>query len=848
MSRIGFGLGGIRHNGGSVVAIAKQISVLEATFGFSAPRLSGRYANGDWWVLGPVTITTISPVSFVQASGTGNNGLTAYTNRSVHGAMVNPGNRAFATGGLLANNQTGSAQGWDSLRFTSALPASPTYNNAFNSDPGATGTALTMSSGSIIKAVSRLSGLPSQNRPALDDMVVLTVVDTIPAPDAIRPGVSGSDKTAPCRLSDVNLSVFQNLAPPASAPDFATALGWVNRYIETSHPDSILNTHAKGANNHPEYGQFIGFDLHRAALCLHLSSFSRDQKLAILARLLTITSDLVSRFDEGSVTNANGGGNQWKLPIIALCVAALGAKAPGSWVAALSAANRLRWAESGQLVRIDPAMVDQPRFIGSGGGFNEGFARDPYGLGMVGAVDWGFDRTQPHFYGSNWLLNYRGIAAYSLFPGLHALELVTGGRAVLDAPQLWLYYDNIYGRRDPAEAVTGNAMPTFAQDMANTYRTAQSAPVIAEANVRGTALWLRCDKSILDNAAAPDASAFSVLVNGAARNVSAVSLFRQNVILTLASAVVGTDVVTVDYTPPGSNPVRNVDGVALASFSSQAVSNRTEKVGGSNGAFPVVRFPVGVRRATFTPGGVLDVANTSTGTLYLRFRFPGLPAAGNFYFFNTTVGNATLRIGVTSSGRLQLTLRNASGTIIADVLTSVSSIAANTFYDALFSWDLTQTTNTAGLNCFLNGSANTLQFFTWGGAAGVEAGWARDPDTGAANAFGRNPGFAYQWGAQGDLAFDLAAFWLNTAGRVDITSSTERAKFAATIIGSRGDGVTGSVPAQFHVGTAAQWNDEFGMNRGTGNRFYPVLRQLFPNYTETASQGDVTHISGSEWV
>jgi uncharacterized repeat protein (TIGR02059 family) len=818
------------------------------TYTFAEPTLAGQYANGDWWALGPVSITSISPASFLH-DGTSAQG--AYTGRAVHGTMVNPGNRSFASGGQTVNNAGNQPQGFDSLRGVSS---SPVYNADFNDDPGATGEPLNVTTGSVVKFVSRLTGLPANNRPAGLDMVVLTVVDQIPLAGSIRPGVSGTDKTSLINQADFNLGVFQNLAPPASAPTFSQALDWIDRYHETSAPDSINNTHAKGINNHREYGQHIAQDVFRAALCLHLSNFTEAQKRQILTGLATIANDLVSRFDEGGWTIANGGGNMWKLPIIAIAMAALPVgKRPPAWAEALSFANRLRWAENGQLVRVDPVMVDQPRFIGSGGGFNEPVDRASYQPHMVGAVDWGFDRSQPHFYGSNWGLNYRSIWSYALLPGLHALEMMTGGKAILDAPQLWLYMDNVYTRRALINAyppfAEANGLATFALDMLDSHRVAKvTAPVIAEANVRGATLWLRCDISLDDSVAAPATSAFSVLVNGVASAVDAVSLFRQNIGLTLASPVAGTDVVTVNYTAPGSNPVKNVDGVNLASFSGQAVTNRTEKVGGSNSAFPVVRFAAGVRRATFTPGGTLGASNTSTGTLFLRLRIPTLPSSGTNLFYNTTVGNATLRIGVSSSGRLNLLVRNATGGIIADVLTPVFSIAANTFYDALFSWDLTQTTNTQGLNCFLNGSASTLTFNTWNGGAGVVAGWARDPDIGATSPFARNTGFAYQWGAAGTLDFDLAAFWLNTATRVDITSSSERAKFAPGVIGSRGDGVTGSIPTQFHVGTAAQWNDEFGMNRGTGSRFYPMQRTLFPNYTESAGLGDVTDVSGSEWV
>ena len=317
MAGFGFGHGFSRRQqfrAGPAI-VAESVAAAGVTFLFAAPRPCGQYANGDWWVLGPVSITTMTPASTTQASGTDADGV-AYANRVMHGTMVNPGNRVWAAGGLLANNTDNSKQGWDGLHRE--LLGAPTdkniYESTFNRDPGVMGEPLVVTKGSVVKFVSNPTP-PAQRRPVGLDMVVLTVVDAIPAADAIRPGVSRADKTSPCRLSEFNLDVFQNLAPTANAPTFEQALGWVDRYIEAGQVDFLNNYSHKGINNHPEYGRNVGNELHRALLCLHLKTFSSEQKLTLLSHMAAIADDFVARHEENGVTLGGVGETSSRSPL-----------------------------------------------------------------------------------------------------------------------------------------------------------------------------------------------------------------------------------------------------------------------------------------------------------------------------------------------------------------------------------------------------------------------------------------------------------------------------------------------------------------------------------------------------
>ena len=73
----------------------------------------------------------------------------------------------------------------------------------------------------------------------------------------------------------------------------------------------------------------------------------------------------------------------------------------------------------------------------------------------------------------------------------------------------------------------------------------------------------------------PAPSAFIVMVNSVSRTVNTVAISGTKVMLTLSSAVVYGDIVTVAYTKPASNPLQTTSGGQAASISAQSVTNNT---------------------------------------------------------------------------------------------------------------------------------------------------------------------------------------------------------------------------------------------------------------------------------
>ena len=209
---------------------ASSISQYGITWTFSAARPVGQYANGDYWVLGPVTITSITPA----ASG------------GLNGWEVNPplaGNSTTTSGLQFADEgATGGKQAFDkdgSYYSSSLMPTLPYTANGGQS---------------LVKATS-VSGRPAgdcSTSGCLNQAAILTVVDSVPPGDGatmFRPPFVGTSKpTFSTAALDAQLPNLPRLASTTSidavlptlsaalAPMQAPDVGWSLEEYAGFHP------------------------------------------------------------------------------------------------------------------------------------------------------------------------------------------------------------------------------------------------------------------------------------------------------------------------------------------------------------------------------------------------------------------------------------------------------------------------------------------------------------------------------------------------------------------------------------------------------------------------------------
>ena len=102
-------------------------------------------------------------------------------------------------------------------------------------------------------------------------------------------------------------------------------------------------------------------------------------------------------------------------------------------------------------------------------------------------------------------------------------------------------------------------------------------PELSSASVDGARLTLTFNEA-LDTGETPDRSAFPVTVAGSGRGVDTVAVSGSAVTLTLVTAALAGDAVTLDYTAPTDESaarLRDLSGNAAESFSGQAITNNT---------------------------------------------------------------------------------------------------------------------------------------------------------------------------------------------------------------------------------------------------------------------------------
>ena len=130
---------------------------------------------------------------------------------------------------------------------------------------------------------------------------------------------------------------------------------------------------------------------------------------------------------------------------------------------------------------------------------------------------------------------------------------------------------------NPIQDEDENAAGAIADKAVTNNTPDTTAPGLSSANIVGDTLVLAYDET-LDSASTPAASAFAVTVAGSSVAVSNVSVSDKTVTLTLASEALDGDAVTLSYTVPTNNPIRDEAENTAAALTDRSVTNNTAAV------------------------------------------------------------------------------------------------------------------------------------------------------------------------------------------------------------------------------------------------------------------------------
>ena len=421
------------------VAVADQVTQFGITWTFDKLYEVGQFANGDYWVDGPVTIIAINPPS------------TDVSGRVMNGSMINP------------SPTDGATQGYDSAMYG---PYGPHFSAAFNA---ARPNGQTLSAGNPLvvqpnsSLVSTISIPEADARPQLQTAAILTVLDA-PAPaGSFRPPYSGNDKTVRFNKSQINQALLAQISPVSSTPDWAT----VERYFERpwiDHVPNWLSRYQHPTENMPDYGREMSTQVGEGALMLQLD-FPYAQKETLLVRTIQLGIDWFGVVQDGGENNwpPNGGhasGRKWPILLAGMMLddAAMKQIGPGDGT------GTAVFGEDGQTFFVSQADIDMTHTPDL-----RGCTLTEYEQSDLGLPEWGIRHSsQPEADNKSWCAVYRVCCTANAWSGF-----VLAAR-IMDAKTLWAH-DPLFDYQDRYMATEAPGSWTrswsdFAEEMWDTYR------------------------------------------------------------------------------------------------------------------------------------------------------------------------------------------------------------------------------------------------------------------------------------------------------------------------------------------------------------------------------------------
>jgi MYXO-CTERM domain-containing protein len=256
-------------------APASSITQYGVTWTFDKAYETGQFVTGDYWVVGPAKIVSVSPAP----TGTRN------------GSCVNP---------------KGGRQGYDSR------------GGEFKTDDQVSFPYVLVPDQSLVSSVSKPEGASIQNAGDMVSQAFLTAVASPPAAGSLRPSFAGTFKRY-FNASQVAWSVLPKLPAPSSAPKGTQLLAEADR-PRADHLSSwtIQNSCAEenwnnGPGEHACYGREVSAFVSAAALYVMLDTKERDE---LALSMIQIGIDNYGILKAGGKWSPNGGhhsGRKWPI-------------------------------------------------------------------------------------------------------------------------------------------------------------------------------------------------------------------------------------------------------------------------------------------------------------------------------------------------------------------------------------------------------------------------------------------------------------------------------------------------------------------------------------------------------
>ena len=440
---------------GTTVNAASSVSQYGITWTFSSDRPVGQFVNGDWWVVGPVTITSITPAPVV-------------TNFSANGSMINP--VPGQPQGLYYDSGTNSPAYAVEKNVALHLPFTIQPENSLYSTIN---NPNTWTAGDLLE------------KTWFKETAVLTVLSAAAPAGSFRPPYAGTNKTIKSNwnLSRMNYSALRSLAAPT--PSFVPSRTW----LETATQRPLLEMHYNYLNSqwksswaetkeggYPRrtYGREISHISSGAGLFLQ-TNVSNATKERLLINMCQWGIDVHGLINNGMQWQSNGGHNLGRLMPLYIAAKVLG----DSDMLLQANGSRGPFQEYQNHYFILQSDIDRPRATGLS------VPAVPYTQAMLGMPEWSSDgrsqqeRASSDFWGDP---GYRYVNGAPNCAVIATIALM-GGRAEINHEAYFRYITERYYplKKSTASGILpsySDQITLFTRDMWETYINGGSLPPV----------------------------------------------------------------------------------------------------------------------------------------------------------------------------------------------------------------------------------------------------------------------------------------------------------------------------------------------------------------------------------
>jgi hypothetical protein len=418
----------------STATISSQAATSVAQYGitwtFDKDYQVGQFVNGDWWVVGPVVVTSITPADPDLSDA-----------RDMHGSVIN-----LKPGGYY------DPQGFDHM-------VKPTFVNYSRELNVARRLPLSIAPGATLISTISHEQLESRLNVIFKEVALLTVLGQAPEPGSFRPPYAGADRECRWNVNQMDFRQLRSLRPPISTnvPRLEELEAAIERPL-LEQLSSWTNSHMKAADepNYPRrvYGREIAHVSSLAGLYLQ-TDVGDERKRRLLIRMCQWGIDVYGLAKAG-MNWYHDGGHQFgrKLPMfIAGRV--------------LNDPEILRWCDAGQHLIfqedqqhffVEQTDIDTPRYYPD---------FPPYTQEMLGMPEWGGkvleqrDRNSPAWTEAG----YRAVNG-GANTGTALVVRLMGGEAQWNRPAFFEYTTKRFWPRENANSsMEVNSIHPFVRDM-----------------------------------------------------------------------------------------------------------------------------------------------------------------------------------------------------------------------------------------------------------------------------------------------------------------------------------------------------------------------------------------------